>query len=312
MKNFIIKNSAPTLPLPHGGGKNCLMSIANLAIREGAKGFTLAEGATHVGTWKSSRQIAFTLAEVLITLGVIGVVAAMTLPTLIKNYQKHVWVNQLKKSVSVVENGFKLAMADDEVMELENTKLMQSLGNDTIMRDENKFKNFMTEFNKYFKVISAEITYVPTIDYKFLSGGSFGDAEGDYSKITLADGCILFINNGFKGQPGKKSGAVCEQIKQLGGSTCALYDGGEIDIDVNGNKGPNQLGRDRFRFSLGNNGLLYPDSGKDGALYVSQEDLSTNINYWKNDNFYCNSKDSNSMGFGCAARIMENGWKMDY
>ena len=31
---------------------------------------------------------AFTLAEILITLGIIGVVAAMTIPTLITNYQK--------------------------------------------------------------------------------------------------------------------------------------------------------------------------------------------------------------------------------
>ena len=35
-------------------------------------------------------QIAFTLSEVLITLGIIGIVAAMTLPALIGNYQKHV------------------------------------------------------------------------------------------------------------------------------------------------------------------------------------------------------------------------------
>lgn len=42
---------------------------------------------------------AFTLAEVLITLGIIGVVAAMTLPTLIANYQKQVYANGLKKEL---------------------------------------------------------------------------------------------------------------------------------------------------------------------------------------------------------------------
>ena len=57
-------------------------------------GFTLAEGATHVGTGKGSR--AFTLAEVLITLGIIGFVAAI--PMMITNYQKHVTVTQLKKA----------------------------------------------------------------------------------------------------------------------------------------------------------------------------------------------------------------------
>ena len=65
---------------------------------------------------------AFTLAEVLITLGVIGIVAAMTMPSLIANYQKKVWVNQLKKSVSVLEQGFRKMLADEGVDSLLDTK----------------------------------------------------------------------------------------------------------------------------------------------------------------------------------------------
>ena len=42
--------------------------------------FTLAEGATHVDMYGNTRRCAFTMAEVLITLGIIGIVAAMTLP----------------------------------------------------------------------------------------------------------------------------------------------------------------------------------------------------------------------------------------
>ena len=48
------------------------------------------------------KKFAFTMAEVLITLGVIGVVAAMTLPPLIENYQKTVWVKQLQKNYSKI------------------------------------------------------------------------------------------------------------------------------------------------------------------------------------------------------------------
>ena len=70
--------------------------------------FTLAEGATHVVHFNDIRRVAFTLAEVLITLGIIGVVAALTMPALISNYKKTVYVNQLKKSVSVIENGWKM------------------------------------------------------------------------------------------------------------------------------------------------------------------------------------------------------------
>ena len=47
--------------------------------------YTLAEGATHTPT---KARFAFTLAEVLITLGIIGVVAAMTIPTLMTTFAK--------------------------------------------------------------------------------------------------------------------------------------------------------------------------------------------------------------------------------
>ena len=47
------------------------------------------------------KWIGFTLSEVLITLGVIGVVAAMTLPTLIKNYQKQQTLEGLKVAYSI-------------------------------------------------------------------------------------------------------------------------------------------------------------------------------------------------------------------
>ncbi len=52
---------------------------------------------------------AFTLAEVLITLGIIGIVAAMTLPALITKYQKHVTVNRLKHAYSVLSQAVKLS-----------------------------------------------------------------------------------------------------------------------------------------------------------------------------------------------------------
>ena len=63
------------------------------------KGFTLAE-VFHPA--EQSKRIAFTLAEVLITLGIIGVVAALTIPTLIANHRKSVAVQKLKKISSAL------------------------------------------------------------------------------------------------------------------------------------------------------------------------------------------------------------------
>ena len=58
-----------------------------------------------------NNKFAFTLAEVLITLGIIGVVAAMTLPTLIQNHQKKVTVVRLKKFYSVMSNAIRMEEA---------------------------------------------------------------------------------------------------------------------------------------------------------------------------------------------------------
>ena len=58
------------------------------------------------------KKTGFTLAEVLITLGIIGVVAAMTLPTVITNVQKKVVENQLKVFNTTINNAFRMAQAE--------------------------------------------------------------------------------------------------------------------------------------------------------------------------------------------------------
>ena len=83
--------------------------------------FTLAEVfSSHCAGFRKS---AFTLAEVLITLAIIGVVAAMTLPTLIQNHQKQAYVTGLKKAVSVSQNMLKKMQADEGVSSVGMTKL---------------------------------------------------------------------------------------------------------------------------------------------------------------------------------------------
>ena len=68
--------------------------------------------ATHVAHWNNSRKIAFTLAEVLITLGIIGVVAALTIPTLMANHRKKVVETKLEKIYSVMNQAINLTNAE--------------------------------------------------------------------------------------------------------------------------------------------------------------------------------------------------------
>ncbi len=60
---------------------------------------------------------AFTLAEVLVTLGIIGVVAAMTIPLLITNIKKREIETRLKSSYSILSNAVRMSEADNDSVE---------------------------------------------------------------------------------------------------------------------------------------------------------------------------------------------------
>ena len=214
---------------------------------------------------------AFTLAEVLITLGIIGVVAAMTLPTLIQNHQKQVYVTQLKKSISVIQQGFKKMMADEEVDNLWYTEMFANSGyfddgREFIYQSGDNTEFYQPILKRYFKVVkfddenSAERKVKNLNDSEILT-------EMDFAYIYLPDGSII----GFDGYTPN-------------GSDIVTY----LFIDVNGDKGPNQYGRDVFRdLVLTPQGLIKP--------YRENQD--------------CVSLNGQS---GCYQKIVKDGWKMNY
>ena len=90
-----------------GGGTE-----SGFSLLKGKNLFTLAEGATHVDMFGNYRKTAFTLAEVLITLGIIGVVAALTLPTVIHNHKKKDIETKLARIYSVMNQAIIMAEAE--------------------------------------------------------------------------------------------------------------------------------------------------------------------------------------------------------
>ena len=246
----------------------------------------------------------FTLAEVLITLGIIGVVAALTLPSLIQNYQKQVWVQQLKKTVSVFENGFKKAMADDGVDKLQDTELWQSVGSCNGDVSNANCNEFFNKLQKYFKV-----EYNPGYS-KSYSTFNNGAPLINKADIYLPSG----VQFGFSGISKTPAGGVYGPHNPLG----------TIVLDVNGDKKPDKIGRDVFMFGISKYGQMVPYGSRTASK------LQCEYNHTMSPNMYpevpteecINSTYYNSigglgcidggMGFFCAARIMENGWKMDY
>ena len=281
---------------------------------------------------------AFTLAEVLITLAIIGVVAAITIPTVITNYQKQMYVTQLRKNYNNITRGFKTAMARDGVTSLSDTQLWASMNKSwNYPGDLKTNENFMNELLKIFNIVAVysdiDIPDEYKIKYKSLNGADLNSLIS----IFLADGTGI----GFEFYK-KPAYACCNKInygnlsgfqKACNTQTKLWKTVGRIYIDVNGIKVPNTLGRDYFWFIIGDDGTLYPLFGQDDAV----ADFSSNMpkserfrksngceystlescdDYWGNSQSTNTSatckKDGKSWGLGCAARIIEEGWKMNY
>ena len=139
-------------------------------------------------TYSPHKFFAFTLAEVLITLGIIGVVAALTIPTLISNHQKKVYVTQLKKSVNTLTNGFKLILADNGVDKLSDTNFMHHISHVA------HADILDTYINKYFNVTHSEFLTYDSRSYKLIEGAH----EYNYSlycyMMKLPDGSEVCID----------------------------------------------------------------------------------------------------------------------
>lgn len=91
------------------------------------------------------KKFGFTLAEVLITLGVIGIVAALTLPSVVANYQKQKTVSFVKKFYNEINNAIKLSVAENGDVDL----WMQPARNNSYQENLEFVKNYILPYIKY-------------------------------------------------------------------------------------------------------------------------------------------------------------------
>lgn len=104
------------------------------------------------------KYIGFTLAEVLITLGIIGVVAALTMPALIQNYRNQVVETRLKKFYSTMNQAIAMSIKDNDDVETWtyfNGDQKDEDGN-TINRTDDNDKSFNDYLAPYLKIIDKK------------------------------------------------------------------------------------------------------------------------------------------------------------
>ena len=234
----------------------------------------------------------FTLAEVLITLGIIGVVAALTLPNMIKNHQKRVMVAQLQRTYNAIVNAMPSYM--DEV---HATKLF-----DTDAFNANRNNNDVTPLVNFIKD-NFKISKICTKDTTGGLAACYGNGYKDLSGETPHNPHDNSLYNGFD------SAAACTILK-TGATVCfgQMWDQWtfpRVLIDVNGAQGPNVWGRDAYDLELNNAGDLAESFDTNIDLYPDHTHKTVNCGGTQGPG-------NSAYSDGCFNKIIEDGWKMDY
>ncbi len=230
---------------------------------------------------------AFTLAEVLITLAIIGIVAALTIPTLVSKNEKKQLYTQFMKTYNTITNALNLAVA-------EHGDPKGWTG------DENNMVEFL---NKYFlpnfKVAKVCNTLnhsecMPLASYIFLNNenSEIGEAlaevasSGEDGAITVAfaDGSSSLVFVGIED---------------------SVFQGFDFYIDTNGFKGPNVLGRDVHVLEFMNRDGKY--MLRPAFSYETERNGETIGSYGESYNNCDISSNNPENGTGCAARMLKEG-----
>lgn len=228
----------------------------------------------------SKLKLAFTLAEVLITIGVIGVVAAITIPSLVTSYQKRMTVNRLKTSYSKLAQA--LEAASEDYGPVEEWDLNEGNDSTTFATSYKKIISNMVQQRiiPYAKVIQDCGLNCPQrskLKICSLSGvcSVSGQRYWDYT-IYLADGsCWEFM------------------IDNVNGHLINF----RIYIDINGDGKPNTFGRDIFPVAF------------DGGIHL--EGFGSTRKYVLGNCRTCCSKNGGDYaGYACGGLIQRDGWQI--
>lgn len=182
---------------------------------------------------------AFTLAEVLITLGIIGVVAALTIPSLMKNTQDSELRNAFKKEYSSLSQAM-LKLSSDNGGSIAGLSGI-----------DNTFRNLFLNYFNYSKTCdtndSSCWTCNGTRTTDYMLDGTPRIWYQNRPTIVLNDGAMLNFTLIASDCTGTDSGLIAPYA----GSVC-----GAIVIDVNGCKSPNKWGRDIYNIEVQSNKIF--------------------------------------------------------
>ena len=218
-------------------------------------------------------------------MGIIGIVAALTIPSLIQKHNEKVTITRLKQTVSLLQNAYNYS-------KMENDKIEEALSNELYGngRYDKIFQNdFAHYFTKYLATDDECGTNCFAKEIKNISGASYISdtrVQNTYKQAILNNGVSLL----FVGED-----SDCSNVIEGYWHIC-----GRVYIDVDGKKHGSTLGKDTFLFYIkSDRGLIPAGITSDNTTIADCYRLGTTCTNWilANQNMdYLHCKDLNWTG----------------
>ena len=231
----------------------------------------------------------FTLAEVLITLGIIGVVAAMTIPNLMNNYTQKRNINTWKKAYAEFTQLAKQISYDYEVDTFEEAVRMQEELDNLTPQANVVTQPVINLFNRYFQNTNTACNGNCKYGSQYKNGWNcqgilvdkYVGGKTGYKYLNGADAGYWVL--GY-------SPTVCIQTPSYTfalDTNTSLY--GRISIDVNGKNAPNTIGKDIFVLNMNKLNEVIPGGTR---------------NFYTSEDYACNEK-AKYGGPACSKKYLE-------
>lgn len=178
------------------------------------------------------KKFAFTLAELLITLGIIGVVAALTIPSFISTYDKQVYKTGLKKALNALNNSIAASVALEEETLLTNKDVFNYLQRHMLVMKSTSLLPFVDSSPASWGGGNAAFYTTDGMRFELWSGQGANFRYFHEKKLHEGDvcACNASLNTGICGG----CGSYGLEQNPLHSKKAPCY----ILVDVNGDKKP--------------------------------------------------------------------------
>lgn len=245
---------------------------------------------------KTDMKNAFTLSEVLITLGIIGVVAALTLPSLIKNYQHKVLKTKFAKSYSILSQTTEEVKMEYGDCSAVNTEVIKASIYDKLNKVQGKklakAEQWIFHNYKQHSLMGVELDSVLHVNC-LMKNANWVNTWGEVYQAIIIDGSYV---------------GLCSQgtERELADEAYKSWRGTYIVVDTNGNKRPNRFGEDIFAFHVNGNNCKLEEASTPRTIKPDEDGYGGEIPFDEVKKCSLTDKKSDANGFFCAAYAIKD------